>query len=119
VNPNPTACKNLINIFDNITGDPTVHRQNEEFQLAGHSYPGCRSASKLGDHQSALNQGWARGPVSVMFNATESPANNTITKIDYSAAGDNLPAPVSGTITGSTGSIAVPAIGPPCKARRC
>jgi len=29
--PNPTACKNLINIFDNITGDPTVTGKTKNF----------------------------------------------------------------------------------------
>jgi len=110
--PNPTACKNLINIFDNITGDPTVTGKTKNFNSLVIPIQGVVQPVTAVTTNPPLNQGWARGPVSVMFNATESPANNTITKIDYSAAGDNLPAPVSGTITGSTGSIAVPATGP-------
>jgi len=107
--PNPTACKNLINIFDNITGDPTVTGKTKNFNSLFIPIEGVVQPVTAVTTNPPLHQGWARGPVTVMFNATESPANNTIAKIDYSATGDDLPAPVSGTFTGSTGSILVPA----------
>src|ERR1051326_5126258 len=112
------TCKGLVSIFAGISGDATTttgHTNNFNSVLIpifGSVQPNTSVTTNP-----PLNGGWINGSVSVNFNGTEIvPTSNTgpphtlpsVTSINYSASGANLPTPVSGTITGANGSISIP-----------
>src|SRR5579859_2893297 len=112
------TCKGLVSIFAGISGDATTttgHTNNFNSVLIpifGSVQPNTSVTTNP-----PLNGGWINGSVSVNFNGTEIvPSNNTnppstlptVTSINYSATGANLPNLVSGTITGANGSISIP-----------
>jgi Legume lectin domain len=111
-------CKGLQNIFVSISGDPTMVGRTKDFNSILIPIEGVLQPSTSITTTPQLNQGWANVPVTVNFNSIETkPANNqnppatypTVSLINYSVAGVNLPSPASGTITGPTGSINIPA----------
>lgn len=112
------TCKGLVSIFTGISGDgvtSTGHTNNFNSVLIptlGTVQPNTSVTTTP-----ALNGGWVNGNVSVNFSGVDMvPSNNsnppsplpTVTSINYSAAGDNLPSPASGTLTGASGSINIP-----------
>ena len=111
------TCKGLQNIFVSITGDPALVGRTKDFNSLFIPIEGIVFPSTIPTTTPTLNQGWAKGDVSVMFNSTEMvPSNNlnppsplpTITGINYTVSGDNAPTPIKGTVSGPTGSVVVP-----------
>lgn len=112
------SCKGLVSIFAGISGDATTttgHTNNFNSVLIpifGSVQPDTSVTTTP-----ALNGGWINGSLSVNFNGTEIvPSSNTgppstlptVTSINYSVTGANLPSPASGTLTGAGGSINIP-----------
>jgi len=116
----PTAdntCKGLQNIFVSISGDPSLVGRTKDFNSLFIPIEGIVFPHTTPSTTPALNQGWANGDVSVLFNSTEMvPANNlnppsplpTITGINYTISGANAPTPITGSVSSSTGSVVVP-----------
>ncbi|MGC2325109.1 MAG: choice-of-anchor D domain-containing protein [Candidatus Sulfotelmatobacter sp.] len=113
------TCKGLVNIFTSISGDTaTSGGRTNNFNSTLIPILGVIQPSTSATTSPVLNQGWTNGSVRLYFNSTEvRPSNNTnppaslptIATINYSAAGANPPSPPSGTISGISGSIAIPA----------
>lgn len=112
------TCKGLVSIFAGISGDATTttgHTNNFNSVLIpifGSVQPYTSVTTTP-----ALNGGWTNGSLSVNLNGAEIvPSSNTgppstlptVTSINYSATGANLPSPASGTLTGTSGSINIP-----------
>ena len=112
------TCKGLVSIFTGINGDAvkstggTKNFNSILIPILGNVQPSTSITTTP-----ALNSGWANGPVSVTFNGIDVvPSNNanppsplpTVTSINYSVTGANVPSPSSGTISGTTGSISIP-----------
>jgi hypothetical protein len=112
------SCKGLTSIFSSINGDAvTSNGRTNNFNSILIPILGGVQPSTSVTTTPPLNGGWINGPVSVNFNSTDVvPSNNmnppsplpTVASINYSATGANPPAPASGTISGSNGSISVP-----------
>ncbi len=112
------VCKNLQNIFVSITGDAaTSNGHTNSFNSTPDSDSRCGAADHPPTTSPQLNQGWTNAPVTLTLSSTDVvPSNNTnppatlptVTSINYSVTGANLPSPASGTITGQTGSIVIP-----------
>jgi hypothetical protein len=112
------TCKGLVNIFTGISGDiATTNGKTNNFNSTLFPILGVVQPSTGVTTTPALNQGWTNQSVTLNFNSTDVvPSNNTnppsplptVTTINYSVAGANLPTPASGTITGQTGSIVIP-----------
>ena len=115
------TCKGLVSVFTGISGDATTttgHTNNFNsvlFPILGSMQPSTSVTTTP-----ALNAGWTNGNLTVNFSGSEiAPSNNhnppppslapTVTSFNYSATGANLPNPASGTISGSSGSITIPA----------
>lgn len=110
-------CKGLVNIFTSISGDPLIKGHTNSFNSLLFPSLGVVQPTTSATTTPPLNGGWINGPVTVNLNSVETvPSINhnppsplpTITSIAYSATGANLPSPVSGTLPGSTGSVAIP-----------
>jgi Legume lectin domain len=111
-------CKGLVNIFTGISGDiATTNGKTNNFNSTLFPILGVVQPSTAVTTSPALNQGWTNQNVTLTFNSTDVvPSNNTnppsplptVTSINYSATGANLPSPASGTLTGQTGSIVIP-----------
>jgi len=112
------TCKGLVNIFTGISGDTaTTGGRTNNFNSTLIPILGSVQPSTAATPVPALNGGWTNGSVTLNFNSTEIvPPNNTnppatlptITSINYSATGANLPSPPSGTLSGTSGSIVIP-----------
>jgi len=111
------TCKGLINIFTSITGDPTTKGKTKNFNSVLIPAEGIEGPFTTVSTTPPLNNGWINRAVVVNFqsnevvplaNMTPPAAPPTITGINYSATGASLPSPASGTISGSTGSVAIP-----------
>ncbi len=112
------VCKGLVNVFAGISGDlATTNGKTNNFNSTLFPILGVVQPSTAATTTPALNQGWTNQSVTLNFNSTDVvPSNNTnppsplptVTSINYSATGANLPSPVSGTIPGQTGSIVIP-----------
>ena len=114
------TCKGLLNIFQNISGDAlTTTGRTKDFNSLLIPVEGVLQPNTSISSNPPLNQGWINGPVTLTFNSTELPPSNnpnpptgqlapTVASVSYQATGANIPSPASGTITGSTGSIAIP-----------
>jgi hypothetical protein len=119
------TCKGLQNIFQNISGDATqLLGRTKDFNSLLVPVEGTLEPSTSVSTNPALNSGWTNGgpthSLTLTFNSMESvPSINrnpptgqlapNVTSINYSATGANVPTPSGGTITGSTGSISIPA----------
>lgn len=111
-------CKGLVSIFNGISGDlATTNGKTNNFNSTLIPILGVVQPSTGATTSPALNQGWTNQSVTLHFTSADVvPSNNTnppsplptVTNINYSATGANLPSPVSGTITGTTGSIVIP-----------
>lgn len=112
------TCKGLVSIFTGINGDAvkstggTKNFNSILIPILGNVQPSTSITTSP-----TLNNGWANGPVSVTFNGIDVvPSNNpnppsslpTVTSINYSVVGANVPSPSSGTINGATGTISIP-----------
>lgn len=112
------TCKGLVSIFQGISGDATTttgHTNNFNsvlIPILGSVQPDTSVTATP-----ALNGGWTNTNLTINFNSIDIvPSNNqnppptlpTVTSIQYTVTGANLPSPVSGTLTGSTGSINIP-----------
>jgi len=111
------TCKGLVNIFTSISGDPLTKGHTNSFNSLLIPILGVVQPSTTATTTPPLNGGWINGAVTVNLSSTETvPGNNhnppatlpTVTSITYSASGANLPSPVSGTLPGSSGSVAIP-----------
>jgi Legume lectin domain/Abnormal spindle-like microcephaly-assoc'd, ASPM-SPD-2-Hydin len=111
------TCKGLVNIFTSISGDPSVKGHTNSFNSILFPILGVVQPSTSATTTPPLNSGWINGPVTVNLKSIETVPNNnsnppnplpTVTGITYSATGANLPSPVSGTLPGATGSVAIP-----------
>jgi len=112
------TCKGLFSVFTGISGDKiTTSGKTDNFNSTLFLILGSVGPSTSVTTTPPLNQGWASGPVTVNFSGTEvvPPTNTnapsplpTVTSINYSATGANVPSPASGTITGPSGSVMVP-----------
>jgi hypothetical protein len=110
-------CKGLINIFDSITGDPLISGTTKNFNSVLIPIVGAVQPSTSTTTAPTLNSSWANQPVVVTFNSADvvPPNNNNpppppdVTSINYSVSGANVSSPASGTITGNTGQITIPA----------
>src|SRR5580658_10232506 len=113
------TCKGLVNIFASISGDAaTSGGRTNNFNSTLIPILGVVQPSTSATTTPALNSGWTNGSVTLNFNSAEMvPGNNTnppatlptIASINYSATGENLPTPPSGTLSGTSGSIVIPA----------
>jgi hypothetical protein len=113
------TCKGLVNIFASISGDAaTSGGRTNNFNSTLIPILGVVQPSTSATTTPALNSGWTNGSVTLNFNSAETvPGNNTnppaslptIASINYSATGANLPTPPSGTLSGTSGSIVIPA----------
>ncbi len=112
------TCKGLVSIFTGINGDAvkstggTKNFNSILIPILGNVQPSTSITTSP-----TLNNGWTNGPVSVTFNGIDVvPSNNknppsslpTVTSINYSVTGANVPSPSSGTISGATGTISIP-----------
>jgi len=112
------VCKNLQNIFVSITGDlASSNGHTNNFNSTLIPILGVVQPTTTPGTNPPLNQGWTNSSVTLTLNSTDVvPSNNTnppsplptVTSINYSATGANLPSPATGTITGQTGSIVIP-----------
>jgi hypothetical protein len=112
------VCKNLQNIFVSISGDlATSNGHTNSFNSTLIPILGVVQPTTSPTANPQLNQGWTNAPVTLTLSSTDVvPSNNsnppstlpTVTSINYSVTGANLPSPASGTITGQTGSITIP-----------
>jgi hypothetical protein len=112
------GCKNLQNIFVSISGDlATSNGHTNSFNSTLIPILGVVQPTTSPTTNPQLNQGWTNAPVTLTLSSTDVvPSNNTnppatlpsVTSINYSATGVNLPSPPTGTITGTTGSITIP-----------
>jgi hypothetical protein len=111
------VCKNLTNIFVSITGDPTSNGHTNSFNSTLIPILGVVQPTTSPTTNPQLNQGWTNASVALTLSSTDVvPGNNTnppatlptVTSINYSVTGANLPSPPTGTITGQTGSIVIP-----------
>ncbi len=112
------TCKGLVNIFTSINGDlVSSGGKTNNFNSILIPILGVVQPSTAATTAPALNSGWTNGSVTLSFNSVDVvPSNNTnppaslplVTSITYSATGANLPGPVSGTLTGPSGSIVIP-----------
>ena len=113
------TCKGLVNIFTSITGDAvTSGGRTNNFNSILIPILGVVQPNTAATTSPVLNNGWTNGSVTLNFNSTEIvPGNNhhppssmpTINNISYSATGANLPSPATGTVSGASGSITIPA----------
>ena len=113
------TCKGLVNIFSGISGDAaTSGGRTNNFNSTLIPILGAVQPSTAATTTPALNSGWTNGSVTLNFNSTEIvPSNNTnppaslpaVATINYSATGANLPTPPTGTLSGTSGSIVIPA----------
>jgi hypothetical protein len=113
------TCKGLVNIFSSISGDlATSGGRTNNFNSTLLPILGAVQPSTAASTTPALNGGWTNTSVTLNFNSIETvPSNNTnppatlpaIASINYSATGANLPTAPTGTISGATGSIVIPA----------
>jgi hypothetical protein len=111
-------CKGLVSIFTGINGDAlTSSGGTKNFNSILIPILGTVQPSTSITTTPALNSGWTNGPVSVTFNGVDVvPSNNmnppsslpSVTSIQYSVSGANVPNPASGTKTGTTGTISIP-----------
>ncbi|MFZ1159869.1 MAG: hypothetical protein WAO10_18940 [Candidatus Sulfotelmatobacter sp.] len=114
------TCKGLVNIFTGISGDAaTSGGRTNNFNSTLIPILGAVQPSTAASTAPALNSGWTNGSVTLNFNSTEIvPGNNTnppaslpaISSISYSATGANLPTPPTGALSGTSGSIVIPAV---------
>ncbi len=112
------TCKGLVSIFAGISGDALkVNGKTDGFNSILVPIEGAVEPSTAPSTAPALNNGWINRGVNVTFNSAEIvPANNTnppsplptISGINYSVNGVNVPNPPSGVIPGATGSVAIP-----------
>ena len=112
------TCKGLASIFNGINGDGLVtNGKTNNFNSVLIPILGGVQPTTAASTTPALNRGWTNSGVTVSFNSTETvPSNNhnppatlpAISSIGYSATGANLPTPSSGTLTGQSGSLAIP-----------
>jgi len=112
------ACKNLQNIFVSISGDlATSNGHTNSFNSTLIPILGVVQPTTSPTTNPPLNQGWTNAPVTLTLSSTDVvPSNNTnppstlptVTSINYSVTGANLPSPPTGTITGTTGAITIP-----------
>ncbi len=111
------TCKGLVSIFTGISGDAvTSSGGTKNFNSILIPIIGSVAPNTSITTSPALNSGWVNGPVSLTFNSVDVvPSNNsnppqlpTVTSINYSVTGVNVPTPSSGTINGATGSISIP-----------
>ncbi len=112
------VCKNLTNVFVSISGDlATSNGHTNSFNSTLIPILGVIQPTTWPSANPPLNQGWTNAPVTLTLSSIDVvPSNNmnppatlpTVTSINYSATGANLPSPASGTITGQTGSITIP-----------
>jgi len=112
------VCKNLQNIFASISGDiASSNGHTNNFNSTLIPILGVVQPTTTPGTNPPLNQGWTNASVTLTLNSTDVvPSNNTnppatlptVTSINYSATGANLPSPATGTITGQTGSIVIP-----------
>jgi hypothetical protein len=115
---NDNLCKGLVNIFTGISGDAaTTNGRTNNFNSTLFPILGVVQPSTGVNTAPALNQGWTNQSVTVTFNSADVvPTINTnppsplptVTSVNYSVTGANLPIPATGTITGHTGSIVIP-----------
>ena len=112
------TCKGLVSIFTGISGDATTSTgKTNNFNSILLPIFGPVQPSTSITTTPAINSGWTNGNVTVNFNAIETvPSNNTnppssmptVSSISYQATGANLPSPASGTLSGASGSVAIP-----------
>jgi hypothetical protein len=111
------SCKGLVSIFASISGDPQAVGHTNNFNSVLIPILGSVQPTTSVTTTPPLNAGWTNGPLTVNFNSVDTvPSNNTnppptlpaVTSINYSAAGANVPTPVSGTLTGASGSVNIP-----------
>jgi hypothetical protein len=112
------VCKNLTNIFVSISGDTaTSNGHTNSFNSTLIPILGVVQPTTSPTTNPQLNQGWTNAPVTLTLSSTDVvPSSNTnppaslptVTSINYSVTGANLPSPPTGTITGQTGSITIP-----------
>jgi len=112
------TCKGLISVFTGLNGDAATStgRTNNFNSIFIPIFGGVQPHTSV-TTSPVLHGGWANAPVNVMFSAAENVGNNqnppsplpTISSISYSTAGANPSAPVSGSISGSAGTITIPA----------
>nr|MBA3912466.1 hypothetical protein [Terriglobales bacterium] len=112
------TCKGLVSIFNGINGDGLVtNGKTNNFNSVLIPILGGVQPTTAATTTPALNRGWTNSGLTVNFNSTEIvPSNNhnppatlpAISSIGYSATGANLPTPPTGTLTGQSGSIAIP-----------
>jgi len=112
------TCKGLVSIFTSISGDKVGSIGNtDNFNSILIPILGSVQPSTSVTTTPPLNSGWTNGSFTLNFSSVETvPRNNTnppstlptISSINYSVTGANLPSPASGTISGATGSVSVP-----------
>lgn len=112
------TCKGLVSIFTGISGDAlkSTGGTNNFNSVLIPIYGGVQPSTSV-TTVPPLNGGWVNGNVSVNFNSIDTVPNNnshppsplpTVTSINYSATGANVPSPASGTLSGASGSINIP-----------
>ncbi len=112
------VCKNLQNIFVSISGDAaTSNGHTNSFNSTLIPILGVVQPTTSPTTNPQLNQGWTNAPVTLTLSSMDVvPSNNTnppatlpsVTSINYSVSGANLPSQPTGTITGQTGSLTIP-----------
>jgi hypothetical protein len=112
------VCKGLVNIFTSISGDiATSNGRTNNFNSTLIPILGVVQPNTSVTTTPPLNQGWTNSSVTLNFNSTDIvPSNNTnppsplptVSSINYSATGQNLPSPATGVLQGQTGSIVIP-----------
>jgi len=112
------SCKGLVSVFTSITGDAaSTAGHTNNFNSVLIPILGSVQPSTSVTTTPPLNSGWTNGNISVNFNSVDIvPSNNTnppstlptVTSINYSVTGPNLPAPATGTVSGATGSVLIP-----------
>ena len=111
------TCKGLVSIFASISGDPVMSGHTNNFNSVLIPILGGVQPTTSVTTTPPLNGGWINTNFSVNFNSIDTvPSNNsnppstlpTVTSINYTATGPNVPSQASGTLTGSTGSINIP-----------
>ncbi len=113
------TCKGLTSIFSSISGDAVkVSGKTDGFNSILIPIVNSVEPSTSASTTPPLNNSWINSPATLTLNSTEVvPPGNTnppstlpaITAINYSASGANLPSPATGTLSGATGSITIPA----------
>ncbi len=114
------TCKGLVSIFSGISGDAVkVSGKTDGFNSILVPIENSVEPASSPTTSPQLNKGWTNGSVNLTINSTEIvPSGNTnppsplptVTGINYSVAGVNLPSPANGTLPGSNGTLTIPGL---------